>query len=189
MSGSGGPNPLPRATLPELGGRAIAALFPRRGDPADREWARSLLTPAEFGLWTRQSDYDRHHAIQVARRVERRLEPTAYAGDAKWPAVALMHDVGKIESNLSLSERAIATLASKILGVSTARHWAQSARGFRRRIGLYLIHGELGAAMIRAAGGREETAVWSEVHQGYSPLGGAGIPPIVVEALIESDVA
>ena len=189
MSSSGGPHPLPRATFPELVGRAIAAILRRRRDPADRAWAGSRLTPAEFALWLRQSDYDQHHSVQVAQRVERRLAATAHAADPLWPCVALMHDVGKLESDLSLGERAIATLVSKTLGVDTARRWSVSAAGFQRRIGLYLIHGELGAAMIRAAGGREEAAVWSEIHQGYSGSDRSGIPPLVVEALIESDVA
>lgn len=189
MSSSGGPNALPRATFPELLGRAIAAAVRPRSDPADRAWAESLLTPAEFGLWIRQSDYDQHHAIEVARRVERRLATTAHAGDTLWTSAALMHDVGKCESNLSLPERVIATLASKVFGVATARAWASSAAGWKRRLGLYLTHGELGAAMIRAAGGREAVAVWSEIHQGYSGTDSSGIPPIVVETLIESDVA
>jgi hypothetical protein len=189
VSSSGGPNALPRATFSELLGRAIAAAIRPRSDPADRAWAESLLTSAEFALWIRQSDYDRHHAVQVARRVERRLAATAYAGDALWTSAALMHDVGKSESNLSLPERALATLASKVFGVATARQWARSAAGWKRRLGLYLTHGELGAAMVRAAGGREAIAVWSEVHQGYSGLDDSGIPPIVVEALIKADVA
>ena len=100
-----------------------------------------------------------------------------------------MHDVGKSESNLSLPERAVATLASKVFGVETARTWAASATGWKRRLGLYLTHGELGAAMIRAAGGREEPAVWSEIHQGYATSVESRIPPIVARALIESDVA
>ncbi len=189
MSSSGGPNPLPRATLLELAGRAIAAAVRPRSDPADRAWAESILTRAEFALWIRQSDYDQHHAIQVARRVERLLAPTAYVGDPLWTSAALMHDVGKCESNLSLIERAFATLASKVCGVATARVWASSAAGWKRRLGRYLVHGELGAAMIRDAGGREEAAVWSGIHQGYAGVEGCGIPPVVVEALIESDVA
>ena len=189
MSFSGGPNPLPRATFPELAGRAIAAILRRRSDPADRAWASAVLTPAEFVLWARQSDYDQSHSVHVARRVQDCLAETAYAGDPLWPSAALMHDVGKIESNLSLAERAIATLASKTVGVMTARRWAEAATGLKRRIGLYLIHGELGAAMIRAAGGREAIAVWSEIHQGYSRGSGEEIPSLVAEALIESDVA
>lgn len=189
MSRPGSPHPLPRATFRELAGRAFAAMGRRGCGPAEREWARSILTPAEFALWIRQSDYDQSHAVQVARRVEIRLANTAHAGDALWPGAALMHDVGKCESNLSLPERVVATLVSKVFGVATARAWAVSAGGWKRRLGLYLIHGELGAEMIRAAGGREVFAVWSEIHQGYSEGAGADIPPAIIAALIDSDVA
>jgi len=182
-------NPLPRATFRALVGRAIIALGKVPDDPADETWVRSILTPAEFDLWARQSGYDRAHAVRVARRVQRRLAPTVYRGDTLWPSAALMHDVGKIQSNLSMRERVAATLASKAVGVATARRWACSAAGTKRRIGIYLIHGEIGASMIRAAGGREEVAAWTEVHQGYRSVAPLGIPPLVVEALLESDVA
>ena len=84
----------------------VAAGPIRSSDPADRAWVESILTPAEFDLWVRQSAYDQDHVVQVARRVERRLAATVYAGDARWTGAALMHDVGKAESKLSLPERA-----------------------------------------------------------------------------------
>lgn len=180
-------NPLPRATFRELAGRAVVAAGSVRSDSADQAWVQSILTPAELDLWTRQSSYDQDHSVQVARRVERRLASTPYRGDTLWLGAALMHDVGK--PNLSMGERAIATLASRVVGVKTARRWARSTSGARRRIGAYLIHGEIGAGMIRAAGGREEVAVWTEIHQGYRSSDGTGLPPVVVEALVESDVA
>ncbi len=127
--------------------------------------------------------------MRVARSVERRLAPTVYGGDSLWPSAALMHDVGKLQSDLSVHERVIATLASKAVGVATARRWAFLAAGARRRIGLYLIHGEVGARMIRTAGGREEIAAWTEVHQGYRSFAGLGIPAVVLAALLDSDVA
>jgi hypothetical protein len=184
-----GGNPLPRATFRALAERAIAAARRVRIDPEDEAWARSVLTPAEFDLWIRQSDYDRSHSVRVSRRVQDRLAGTPYAGDALWPGAALMHDVGKLQSDLSLGERAIATLASKVVKAAAARRWAGFATGTKRRIGLYLIHGEVGAKMIRAAGGREEIAAWTEVHQGDRDVGRPGLPAVVVEALIESDVA
>jgi hypothetical protein len=184
--GNAGPLPLAKPRL--LARRLAAAVFGVRGDPAGDAWAKSVLTPAEYGLWTRLSPYDRSHAVDTARRTRRRLARTAYGGDTLWLGAALMHDVGKAQSNLSTLERVIATLASKTVGVATAREWAGAATGKRRRIGSYLIHGELGANMIRAAGGREEVAVWTEIHQGYRDIFASGIPPIVVEALLESDV-
>lgn len=181
--------PLPRATFRELAGRLLHALGPARGEPADAAWVESLLTAPELALWKLQSAYDRRHAIEVARRVEARLAATPYGRDPLWPAAALMHDVGKAEPDLSLPERVLATLTSKVIEVATARRWASLPGGARRRIGLYLIHGEIGAGMIRARGGREEIALWTEVHQGYQGLEGLEIPAPVVAALIECDVA
>lgn len=187
----GGRNPLPRATLPDLMARALGALSRHgtRPDAADRAWARSILTPAEFDLWSGLSPHDQRHTIQVARRVEFRLASTAHAGDALWPAAALMHDVGKREADLSLLERVVATLATRVISVDRARRWMGSRVKAKRRLGLYLLHGEVGAEAIRRAGGREAIAAWTEVHQGYGEMEVPGIPAIVVEALIESDVA
>jgi hypothetical protein len=187
----GGHNPLPRATLPDLVARTLGVLSRRgtRGDAADRAWARSILTPAEFDLWSGLSAHDRRHTIQVARRVELRLASTAHAGDPLWPAAALLHDVGKRAADLNLAERVVATLAARVISVDRARGWMGSPVKAKRRLGLYLLHGEVGAALIRRAGGREPIAAWTEAHQGYGRLEGLGLPAVVVEALIESDVA
>jgi hypothetical protein len=186
--GGGNRKPLPFSNPRLLAERFVAAVLRLRSDPDGEAWARSVLTPAEHALWARLSTADRRHAVQAARRVQRRLASTAYAGDLLWPGAALMHDVGKVESGLSILERVVATLASKAVNVATARDWTRSATGLRRRIGSYLIHGEVGADMIRAAGGREAIAAWTEVHQGYRGLERSGVPPAVVEALIHSDV-
>jgi hypothetical protein len=186
-----GKNPLPRATLPELIARALGAWTGSGSGPdaADLAWAGSILTPAEFDLWSGQSAHDQRHTIQVARRVELRLASTAHAGDALWTAVALMHDVGKRVADLSLPERVVATLAARVVSVDRARRWLDSRGKSRRRFGRYLLHGEVGAGLIRKAGGREPIAAWTEVHQGYGRLEEPGLPAVVVEALIESDAA
>jgi hypothetical protein len=184
-----GLNPLPRATFRELARRVLVANARVRVDPAAEAWVRSVLTPPELDLWNRQSSYDRNHAVRVARRVERRLASTRYGRDTLWPGAALMHDVGKLQADLSPYGRVIAALASKVVSLAAARRWARSANGARRRIGLYLTHGEVGADMIRAAGGREEIAAWAQAHQGCHRIAGLGIPPLVLEALLEADVA
>src|SRR5947209_129424 len=94
-------DPLPRATLWVLAGRAIIALGGVRSAPADRAWVKSVLTPAELDLWTRLPAYDQNHAVRVARRAQRKLSSTGYGADTVWLGAALMHDVGKLQSNLS----------------------------------------------------------------------------------------
>ena len=66
-------------------------------------------------------------------------------------AAALLHDVGKIEAGLGTYGRVMATLSAKAAGRDTARAWSQT-RGITRRIGLYLLHEELGADLLRLAG-------------------------------------
>lgn len=183
------PRPLPRATWRELAARTRRALRREPEEASDRSFARSLLTAAEFALWIRQSPYDRRHAVRVARRVEARLAGTAHANDPTWVAAALMHDVGKLDAGLSLIARAMAALANRLVGLGTARRWARSRRAWVARLGRYLTHGEVGARMIRDAGGREEIAAWTEVHQGCGDTTASGVPPDVVAALIGSDVA
>ena len=179
--------PLPLARFRQLAGRLLGEGRPRPDDPAGEAWARSVLAPEEHALWSKLPAYDRRHAVRVARRLQRHLASTEYRDDGLWVSAALMHDIGKLESGLSWRERLVAILLSRVIGVGTARRWAHSGEGAKRRIGAYLIHGEIGATMIRAAGGREEVAAWSEVHQGYRETGRLAIPSVVVEALIESD--
>ena len=181
--------PLPRSKARDLAVRAWQALRRDADGEADRAWARSLLGPAEYAIWIRQTAYDRRHAVRVARRVERRLAGTPHADDARWLAAALMHDVGKGVAGLSPLWRAAAAVVNRVVDLETARRWARSRRGRLGRVGLYLIHGEVGAALIRDAGGREEIAAWSEAHQEERIERVPGFPPAVVAALSGSDVA
>jgi hypothetical protein len=179
---------LPRATLPELVRRTLVAAGPARNEPSDLLWVREVLTPVEHDLWKRQSPFDQDHVVQVARRVQRRLAATVHADDPRWVGAALMHDVGKSQTRLTWFERAVAALAGRRVRLETARRWARTA-GLKARIGAYLTHGEIGARMIRAAGGRSEIAAWAEIHQHPHAAVGLGIPADVVDALLESDVA
>ena len=99
---------------------------------ADEEWARSFLSPWERDLWNRFRQPDRRHAVTVARRFLVR-RPHATREEV---AGALMHDIGKVESDLGTFARVVAT----VLGPRTAR--------FRE----YHAHELIGAAMLRRAG-------------------------------------
>src|SRR5260370_42306926 len=99
-----------------------------------------------------------------------------------------MQDIGKLESNLAMHERMLATMAGRTVKLSTALRWASSARSLTGRVGRYLIHGALGSEMIRSAGGREEIALWSSVHQGDRLAAERMIPLPVSQALIDVDL-
>jgi hypothetical protein len=169
-----------------LARRFVGALRPGGPRPADVAWVESILTPEEAALWSRLPNQDRRHSVLVARRVDAALAGTDAAGDPRWLAAALLHDVGKLDAGLGVLGRVVATLAG-----GAARHeWAEpwsAKRGFTRRVGLYLRHPELGATRIRVAGGREEVARWAAAHHTSSSWSATGLPPTVVDALVAAD--
>jgi len=93
---------------------------------------RSLLTASEFNLWNQFSIADRRHSVEVAQRFAVLLP----GATREHRAGVLLHDIGKIQSNLSTLMRVCATL----VGARTKR--------FR----LYHQHEEIGITMLRHAG-------------------------------------
>ena len=114
----------------------------RSGGPANEDWAIDQLTPGERALWSRLSDADRRHAVDVAHRVPDHLR-----------VAALLHDVGKIESGLGTFARVGAT----VLGLAGRDRWGG-------RVGAYLHHDEIGADLLRAAGSDTITIAWAREH-------------------------
>jgi HD domain len=168
-----------------LAGRFFGALRPGGPSAADRAWVESVLAPEEFALWVRQPGHDRRHSAEVARRVEAALAGGPHAGDSRWPACALLHDIGKVASGLGIPARVLATLFGRATGGALA-DWEEQ-RGLRRRIALYLRHPEVGADMIRLAGGRAEVAHWAGAHHDQARLDPALIPAAVVKVLVAAD--
>ena len=168
-----------------LAGRFFGALRPGGPTEADRAWVESVLEPAEYGLWARQPGHDRRHSAEVARHVEAALAGGPHAGDPRWPACALLHDIGKLASGLGIPGRVLATLVDRATGGAVA-DWEEH-RGLRRRIALYLRHPELGADMIRLAGGRAEVAHWAGAHHDRARLDPSLLPASVVAALVAAD--
>lgn len=166
--------------------RFLGALRPGPPRRAEVEWVETVLEPGEYDLWQRMHNADRRHSIAVARRVERALGETPYAGDTRWAAAALLHDVGKIDAGLNTLQRVGATLAGAAAGHDMAEAWS-AKRGITRRVGLYLRHPELGATRIQMAGGRAEVAAWAGAHHRAETWRGTGIPDPVTAALHEAD--
>jgi hypothetical protein len=143
-----------------LARRFFGSLRPGGPSKAEDEWARSKLLPSEVDLWRRMSNPDRRHAAGVARDVERSL---GHEASRPVVAAALLHDVGKIESGLRTYGRVIATLCGMVMGREQARVWTRS-RGFTRRVGLYLLHPDLGGDLLGMAGSDPLTEAWTREH-------------------------
>ena len=103
----------------------------------DFSWVNEKLLPGEFELWSRMESFDQRHSIQVARRFID-LYPS---GSREHIAAALLHDIGKIEANLGVFGRVIATVIGP--------------RGKKFR--LYHDHELIGLQLCRSVGSTAET--------------------------------
>lgn len=166
--------------------RFLGALRPGGPAPVDVAWVETVLDPGELALWVRMAAHDRRHSVGVARRVEATLAATPEAGEPRWLAAALLHDVGKLDAELGVFGRVGATLAGGAAGHQWADVWS-TRRGLTRKVGLYLRHPELGATRIRVAGGHEEAAVWAGAHHTREAWADTGFPPVVLDALVAAD--
>jgi hypothetical protein len=171
-----------------LGRRFVRALWP--GPPREREvaWVAGILDPAELELWSTLPNHDRRYTIRVAKLVEAGLADTEYAGQPRWLAAALLHDVGKLDAGLGVVGRSVATVMGAVAGPARVDRWARTS-GFRRRAARYLRHDERGADRIRAAGGRDEAACWAWAHHHRGRWQASGVPIAVAEALEAADNA
>ena len=171
-----------------LGRRFVRALWPGRPRERDVASVESILEPAELRLWRSLPHYDQRYSIRVAKLVAERLAGTEFAGQPRWLAAALLHDVGKLDAGLGVFGRSVATVMGAVAGPARIDRWAQTS-GFLRRVAWYLHHDERGADRIRAAGGRDEAARWARAHHHRDRWLGSGVPIAVAEALEAADNA
>lgn len=130
--------PLHVVTKPHhLAARFFGSLSKRPPDADDVVWARAQLLDGEAALWEQHNNIDKRHTIKVARRFVAAY-PEATRAEI---AGALLHDVGKITSQLSTWERVVASL----VGARTERFQA------------YHDHDAIGAELAAAAGSAPET--------------------------------
>lgn len=161
--------------------RFFGSLRPGGPSASEQAWVDAQLLPKELALWRRMSGPDRRHAAGVALEVERSL-----GHDATRPvlAAALLHDVGKIEAGLRTYGRVVATACGLVAGRETAHCW-RKRRGFTRRVGLYLLHPDIGADLLAIAGSDPLTVAWTREH--HLPPSAWTLPRPLAEALKAAD--
>lgn len=148
-------------SLRHLASRFLSALSPLGPSAADEAWALGWLSDGEQALWRRMSGPDRRHAVSVARSTIRLLGGPPQARAVV--AAALLHDVGKVESGLGTFSRVGVTLAAMGAGRQRLVEWS-GAGGRWARVGSYLTHDQVGAALLAAAGSDQLTVTWAGEH-------------------------
>jgi len=164
------------AHLLHLVRRFFGALWPGGPSAADSGWARSQLVAGEVALWEQMSGPDRRHAVGVARRTAALLGEEAATRPVL--AAALLHDVGKIDAGLGTFRRSVVTAAALVAGRERLR------RG-ESRVGRYLRHDAIGAALLRTAGSDDLTVTWAREH--HLPPDRWTLPTPVAAALKDAD--
>lgn len=140
------------------------------------------MLPGERELWARMSGPDRRHAVGVARGTLDQL-----GTDEPGPEVvasALLHDVGKIESDLGTFARVGVTLLAMALGRTRLVRSTQQ-QGLQAKIRLYLTHDRVGADLLRRAGSHDLTVSWAEQH--HLPPDRWTVEPRLAHALKTAD--
>ena len=161
--------------------RFFVSLWPLGPNSEADEWAAAHLLEGELALWRRMSSQDRRHSIGVARRV---VDALGGHPAREVVAAALLHDVGKVDSQLGTFLRVVATASAKVAGRDTAELWVRSS-GVTRRIGLYLKHPSIGGDLLAMAGSDHFTETWAREH--HLPADECTLDSAVAHALRISD--
>jgi hypothetical protein len=133
--------------------RFFTSLSKRAPDTRDVAWVNERLLANEFTLWNRMKPHDQRHSIEVANRFIQ-LHPKFTRDEV---AAALLHDIGKVESELGVVGRVVATIAGP------------KGRKFRT----YHEHELIGLNLCRTAGSSSETVRlldWSNESSRNDPI-------------------
>jgi hypothetical protein len=74
--------------------------------------------------------------------------------------------------------------ATAVPTIDDARRWS-CTRGYRRRVGAYLLHPEIGGRMLIDAGSDPITVAWTLEH--HDPADRCTLDPVIASALREAD--
>ncbi len=154
----------PFTHLAHLSRRFFGSLSRRSPAAADVAWALGHLLQGEAVLWQQMPVQDRRHSIVVARRFaalvganvvqDNVVQDNVVGGNRAEMAGALLHDVGKGQSELGTLARVVATA----IGPRTKR--------FRH----YHDHEALGVEMLRQAGSEHDTLALIAGTGRFSPV-------------------
>jgi HD domain len=145
--------------------RLARALLPQLANPDD-DWARTVLPPAEYGVFARMDARDREHAVRVTKKLMV-LYPDS---SAVLQRAALLHDCGKLVRPYNVIERVLVGLFYHVqesdikargVDITERSESLLSASAVKRH------HPQIGSRLILAAGG--DTRVAAIVAKHHAP--------------------
>jgi hypothetical protein len=130
-----------------------------RYKPLDHQPARDVLSEAAYKLYAEMSPGDQVHALCVLARVQSMGQSSSALEQA-----ALLHDVGKAGSGLTLGHRVLIVLVRWLHGDLLVR-LAQAQRGsWRYPFYVHVHHAELGARRCAQVGCSQRTIALVQYH-------------------------
>lgn len=131
--------------------------------PKEQQHVAGLLRPILARAFFAQRHEDQRHGLDVQQRAGRSQERAE---------AALLHDIGKTESDVGAVGRSLATLARGI-GLPTRGRWLS-----------YLDHSSIGSEELSSLGASNLTIAFARHHPGPPP---DGIDPEEWQALADAD--
>jgi hypothetical protein len=130
-----------------------------RIQPAEDELARDLLGPNLYSVFKALPRNERRHGLDVLATIDR-LEARP---DRLLRQAALLHDMGKGESGMSVLDRSQAVFLQAV-APPIWRAYLRLRPGLARRFARYRDHAAAGAGRLRELGAPELAAIVSEHH-------------------------
>jgi hypothetical protein len=121
------------------------------------------LSPAQLILFRQLQPSEQVHAYQVFKHLEKAGEK-----DADLLVAALLHDVGKVLSPLSIFDRVIIVIGRRLFPKAAKRWGEGTASGLRRPFVVAAYHAEWGGELVEQAGATE--AVIKLIRHHHDPL-------------------
>jgi len=141
--------------------RQVAIRAVTRREPLGSGLVASVLPPKGLALFGRMSTGDQRHALCVLDALR--------AGETcrrELAEAALLHDVGKADSGLTMAHRSVAVILGALCPRALERLACPEPRSWRYAFYVHLHHGEIGAEQCAAIGCDPLTVYLVRHHDG-----------------------
>ena len=133
-------------------------------DEEDLEFINKYLNREERKLFSLLIKYEQKHSIKVARDVIKECKEIGISSD-RLLKVALLHDIGKIASRLTIVDKSAIVLFDRL-----TRGKLKKAKGIKK-IEVYYNHGEKGSELLGTYGYDERFLYLIKNHHNSSIVG------------------